>query len=106
MDIEVLQVDVENLRGKSASICVLTLSCSYAELLRAVRASGQTGQSILVSLHGEQRTASIALVHPVSAPAMLSLPGAGGPIQVGAVLTVLQSSTPNQSFQQTASGGR
>jgi hypothetical protein len=77
--------EIESFRGKRAAVQILTLSCSYAELLEA---HGKFGHLVVRVLSGNvpETIGHVALVHPISAPAMLTIRLAEPRIQVGAEL--------------------
>lgn len=90
MSFRVLKVELESFRGARPSVQILTLSCSYAELLQ--RCPPKRGAAVAVRVFQPgcfEISASIAMVHPISAPAMLTVPLAGGRVEVGAHLDFL-----------------
>lgn len=90
MSFRVLKVELENFRGKRPSVQILTLSCSYAELLQRCPPKRGAAVAVRVSQPGCFKfAASIAMAHPISAPAMLTVPLAGGRVEVGAHLDFL-----------------
>ncbi|WP_141739123.1 hypothetical protein [Stenotrophomonas sp. BIIR7] len=89
MDISVIEVEIETFRGARPAIQILTLSCSYAELLHHKRSTSGNAVSILVSQPASfEAVASIARVHPVSAPAVLSVPSVEQRVEVGAAIVL------------------
>jgi hypothetical protein len=67
------------------------LSCSYVELLQACHVLGQEGSAIFAKIghaHSEVKM-HIAVVHPVSAPAMVSLPETSEQIEIGDTVTLV-----------------
>lgn len=91
MALHVTKVELENFRGARPAIQILTLSCSYAELLKPAGPQSCITISVRISQPEPlETTASIAMVNPVSAPAMLSVPLIGERIQVGAELALMQ----------------
>ena len=81
----VAKSEVESFRGKRAAVQILTLSCSYAALLAAY---GKLSNLVVRVLNNDtfEAIGHVAHVHPVSAPAMLTIRIAEPRIQVGAEL--------------------
>lgn len=91
MSFRVLKVELESFRGARPSVQILTVSCSYAELLQRCPLKRGASVAVRVSQPGcFEITASIAMVHPISAPAMLTVPLACGRIEVGSHLDLVQ----------------
>ena len=90
MSFGVLEVELENFRGARPAVQILTLSCSYAEVLQRCPPRRGGAVAVRVSQPGcFEFAATIAMVHPISAPAMLTVPLAGGRVKVGAHLDFL-----------------
>ena len=90
MSFRVLKVELESFRGVRPSVQILTLSCSYAELLQRCPLKRGASVAVRVSQPGSfEIMASIAMVHPVSAPAMLTVPLAFGRIEEGSHLDLI-----------------
>jgi hypothetical protein len=88
MVVRVIKAEIENFRGTRAPVQIITLSCSYAELMAAY---GHAGANLVVRIMGPTPYATLghlARVNPISAPAMLTIPLSEPPIQVGAELTL------------------
>lgn len=92
MSFRVLKVELENFRGARPAVQILTLSCTYVELLQRCPSARGGVVSVRISQPGCFETAAvIAMVHPISAPAMLSVPLARGPVEVGSHLDIIQN---------------
>lgn len=91
MSFRVLKVELESFRGARPSVQILTLSCSYAELLQQCPSKRGAAVAVRVSQPGcFEITANIAMLNPISAPAMLTVPLTGGRIEVGSHLDIIQ----------------
>lgn len=89
MKVSVVKVETENFRGKRPAVQILTLSSSYAEVLGSL---GRRSELAICIAHPEgalNAVARVALVHPISAPAVISIPLPGAQIKVGDELTLL-----------------
>lgn len=86
MILRVIKAEVEKFRGRHPPAQIITLSCSYAEVLTAIgRARGKLTVRVLRP-HPFDTLGDLALVHPMQAPAMVSVPLSELPLPVGAEL--------------------
>lgn len=87
--ITIIRVDLEKFFGRKEPVRILTLSCSYLDLLDLVGQHESTS-TVQVCVHGSSAfmaSGVIAMVHPMSAPAMISIP-ADLPAVAGLTITV------------------
>lgn len=88
MILRVVKAEVEKFRGRRPPIQIITLSCSYAEVLSAVGLSHGKLTVRILRPHPFDTSGDLARVHPISAPAMVSIPLPERPLPVDTELAL------------------